>query len=111
MIDLSSNIRLVDFAHGKRGTQKTEKRSVPEGEAESSATKVSEPYLSDKVVLQFPKGRGTDIMEDTPTRDEANYALESLVRDLPNFRQDLGRVHEFADRRRVLSLLSPLVEE
>ncbi len=113
MIEFNSNIRLIDFAAGKRGTQKTEKRQEPEISPTADATSVTNTdcTLCDRVVLQFPKGRGIDYTGEVPTREEANYALESLVRDLTGSRQDLGQVHEFADRRRVMALLSPLVED
>lgn len=110
MVDITSHIKLIDFQTTKRTTPKTEKRQETESPAESSSAKAAEAALYDRVVLQFPKGRASGDMEEVPTREEANYALESLICDLANNRQDLGRIHEFADRRRVLTLLSPLVE-
>ena len=113
MVELNSNIRLIDFTTGKRGAQKTEKRQEPDVSptAEATGATNTDCNLYDRVVLQFPKGRGIDFTGEVPTREEANDALESLVRDLSSSRQDLGQVHEFADRRRVMSLLSPLVED
>jgi hypothetical protein len=81
-----------------------------ESSVSTTETKSSQSGSASDVVRLFNKENLTGATSQTPTADEAKQALKQLEQDLPNRDQDVD-VHDKLDRRRILGLLAPLVEE
>jgi len=73
---------------------------------EKDDTVCSEPV----VVSLLPRLKSGPYAPESASANNADQILESLRRDLPALGQNVGDLHQFADRRRILALLAPLVE-
>lgn len=114
LIEIPPYIRLIVDNQPKRSNsaQAPGRATDSSGEPEKSGLFSGAPgshTVGDVVYLvSIENKRAT--RSEIPTKAEAQQALERLQKDLPQLGQAVDDLHSKLDRRRILSLLAPLVE-
>lgn len=110
MVDFPTYLRPVDLRVEKKPQvrQNAEEQSFSQGATHAAKHDGQRP--ADKVLVLFPRAAAMQSVEEAPSRQEAEEALAQLREDLPAAGQLVGQIHEFADRRRIIALLAPLVD-
>lgn len=117
MIENIPYIRLVVDNTQRRETNET--RPVKESQKTSSSATLSdsglksvnmEDWSGPAHIVELVTQENRRAMDaQSPTIQEAEEALSSLVDSLPTKGQEVGDIHSRLDRRVILSLLAPLV--
>lgn len=113
MVDFPTYIRLVGERLDKKPQVRQSQESVGANplRADDAADGEASRAAADKVLVLMPRVQAMQKTDESPTSEEAEQALVQLQQDLPNAGQTIGHIHEFADRRRIIALLTPLVED
>lgn len=110
MVDFPTYLRPVDLRVDKKPQVRQNGGEQSSGQTAAQAASHEGQRSADKVRLLFPRIAAMQGLEEAPGLQEAEDALAQLREDLPSAGQLVGHIHEFADRRRIISLLAPLLD-
>lgn len=120
MVEIPPYLKLIVDNAARRGSSLPSRPISKSGEvrttSDSAASKAAteQPSLSNQasgdLVQLISKENRRSNDTTVPTAFQAENALRELERDLPSLGQQVGDLHQFPDRRRILVLLAPLVE-
>lgn len=121
MVKIPPYLKLITPNEGKRqvreprpaeAVREAAETSRPSGTAESRNISVIGSSGGGDVVVSLGRKIGGANGDAATSADQAERALRELTRELPAAGSEkIGALHQFADRRRVMDLLMPLVED